>query len=537
MEFFGRQDILSLLDKRVSSLSKGYRQNIAIIGEELIGKTYLIKHWLSRYCDNYIVPIYIEIKPQETFAFVEKFIGTFLFSFLKNSQIELRDDIDFLIGKAENYIPNTISSAKQLLSRRKRSKAQESFIELLKLTEYFYKETGKRCLIIFDEFHLLEEMEIKDIYTLWRKHIMVNKDTMYILLSSKKQLTSKILSSDLDLLFGNFEKIELQPFDNKTAQSFIQDKLKMLNAPNQISDFIINFASGKPFYINILSDAFINYHTKNPEISPTITTLISSFEETFIDNWGILSRRFRGLMQDLENRFKNLAVHKILIGFTSGLNRIIQLSHQLQRTKKDISSILSRLCEYDLISKNADSYVLSDKIFASWLKCIYANEINAFSIDFDKQRQCFKKEMETVFNCFCDAQKRAVSERIIELFGQFQDESIEVDKKRMRLNRFKEIKLLNINGKQLKEGILARAAGSVWIAGLKENKVIEEDMIEFIDVCRKFKYNKSQKRIFIAFDEIDINASLIAKEEKISTWDIGFINSLLDIYDKPRIVR
>lgn len=537
MEFFGRQDILDLLDKRVSSLGKGYRQNIAIVGEEFIGKTYLIKYWLSRYHDNYIVPIYVEIKLQEISAFAEKFIGTFLFSFLKNSQIELRDDIDFLVEKAERYIPQTASIARQLLSARKKGKAQGTFIELLRLTEIFYQETGKRCLIIFDEFHLLEEMKIRDIYALWRKHIMVNKDTMYILLSSKKQVASRILSSDLDLLFGNFEKIELQPFDNKSAQSLLQDKFRMLSLPNQISNFIINFASSKPFYLNILSDAFINYLTKNPEVSPTINALISSFEETFIDSWGVLSRRFRALMEEIENRFKDISIHKILIGFTSGINRLAQVSGGLQRTKKDISAILARLCEYDFIAKNADSFCLSDKVFAFWLKCIYANELNAFSADYDRQRQCFRKEIQSLFNSFCDAQKKAVSERIIDLFSQFQDESIEVDKKRLRLNRFKEIKLLNINGRQIKEGILARTAGSLWIAGLKENKVIEEDMVEFIDVCRKFKYNKSQKKIFIAFDEIDINASLIAKEEKISTWDIGFVNSLLDIYDKPRIVK
>ena len=65
MEFYGRQDLLELLNKRSDALSKGYRQNMAIIGAELIGKTSLLKHWLSQYCDTRIVTVYIEIRHEE----------------------------------------------------------------------------------------------------------------------------------------------------------------------------------------------------------------------------------------------------------------------------------------------------------------------------------------------------------------------------------------------------------------------------------------------------------------------------------------
>ena len=114
---------------------------------------------------------------------------------------------------------------------------------------------------------------------------------------------------------------------------------------------------------------------------------------------------------------------------------------------------------------------------------------------------------------------------------------MEFHKKRLRLNHFKEVKMLNLNAGQPQKGIIARSANSLWIAAFKEDKVNEEDMRDFVRACKRFKYNKSQKRIFIAFDNIDDNARLIAKEEKVSTWDAQAVNTLLDIYSQPRIIK
>ena len=143
--FYGRQDILEIINKRANGLSEGYRQNIVLIGEELIGKTRLIQHWLSTYCNNYVVPIYLEVKPQEQATFPQKFIGTLLYAFLKNSQAPLKDDLDFLMEKARGYIPNTIQQAKELLSGNKKKPPLDIFMRLLKLAESFHAETDKHC--------------------------------------------------------------------------------------------------------------------------------------------------------------------------------------------------------------------------------------------------------------------------------------------------------------------------------------------------------------------------------------------------------
>ena len=145
--------------------------------------------------------------------------------------------------------------------------------------------------------------------------------------------------------------------------------------------------------------------------------------------------------------------------------------------------------------------------------------------------------MTFLFDEFRGAQDRQTNERIFELFNKFSDESVEFHKKRLRLNHFKEVKMLTLNPPRLQKGIIARSANSLWITAFKEDRVGEEDMRDFVRACKKFKYNKSQKRVFIAFNKIDDNAKLIAKEEKVNTWDAQEVNTLLDIYSQPRIIK
>ncbi len=47
-KFFGRAESLNFLSKRANGLKDGYRQNIAIIGDELVGKTSIIFNFLNK---------------------------------------------------------------------------------------------------------------------------------------------------------------------------------------------------------------------------------------------------------------------------------------------------------------------------------------------------------------------------------------------------------------------------------------------------------------------------------------------------------
>ena len=72
--FFDRKQYLDILQKRVMALKDGYRQNIAIIADELVGKTSVIFKFLNSFCDNRIIMVYLEARPESLSVFANRFI-------------------------------------------------------------------------------------------------------------------------------------------------------------------------------------------------------------------------------------------------------------------------------------------------------------------------------------------------------------------------------------------------------------------------------------------------------------------------------
>ena len=112
---------------------------------------------------------------------------------------------------------------------------------------------------------------------------------------------------------------------------------------------------------------------------------------------------------------------------------------------------------------------------------------------------------------------------------------MEIERKKLRLDHFREIKTLSFGNRNLKDGLIGRSNDSTWILGFKNELLTEDDIAEFAKECKKYRH-KLQRKIIIALKDIDANARLRAMEEKILTWDLGSLNQLLDLYSKPRLI-
>src|SRR3989338_3946240 len=247
--FFDRKSYLDILDKRITDMKDSYRQNIAIIGDELVGKTSIIFNFLNNFYDNRLIIIYLEIRPESLPSFARRFIGVLLYNFLINSGINLQENLDFLINKSEKYIPKTVEKIKSILAALERRKKSNIFIELLSLFEIVNQEANKFCVVIFDEFNNLENMGIKNLYSEWSKLLILQKNIMYIIISSMKIKTKAILSKNLSLLFGNFQIVTVEPFDIKTSEDYLNYRLGELNLNGGLKKFLIHFTGGNPFYL------------------------------------------------------------------------------------------------------------------------------------------------------------------------------------------------------------------------------------------------------------------------------------------------
>src|SRR3990167_7330270 len=248
--FFGRQEIIEILLKRANALKSGYRQNIAIIGHQQLGKTSILRHFLHQYQDPDVLAIYVEIKLQALDYFVDQFIRALLYQYLiQTEKINPLDSLTGLIQKASAAIPKTVRRIEEIRVLLRQRHAEEAYAKLFELTSSIKEETGKNCIVILDEFHRLGEFGIKNAFSDFGKRIMVQKDTMYLLSSSSFSASRKILAEKLALLFGNFERVYLEAFDFDTAFQFITQKMAPLAVPASLQSFFVSMTDGHPFLL------------------------------------------------------------------------------------------------------------------------------------------------------------------------------------------------------------------------------------------------------------------------------------------------
>jgi len=524
---FARNQYLELLTKRIGSLKEGYRQNLAIVGDELSGKTTILFSFLKQFSDTRTIILYLEIRPESLITFTKRFTGTLLFNFLAASGNTPQEDLDSLLRDSEKYIPKTVEKIKGILSAVEKRKRNTIFPEILALCDSIHQETGKFCVVMFDEFHNLESFGIKDLYKDWAKLLILQKTTLYIIVSSKKFKAHAILSKDLSLLFGNFEIVTVEPFTVKASEEYLQ--LKFKNSPINPGwlNFIIHFTGGIPFYLDIIAQSLIKTNTDN---------LAHVIDDLMFEPSGILNQRFSTFLKQYLDSSCSRDYMAILYNVASGHTRIKDIAHLTHKSLAELTTRITHLLETDCLTKSGDFLTINDRVFGFWLKFVYQEKLQSLTFDAINQKAQFRGKIELMIKDFISATQKPVCERMKELLHLFEDETIQLEeKKKLRLDRFREIKTLNFNGKSLKDGLLGRSNDSLWILGYKKNLITEEDVTDFSKECKKYRH-KLQRKIIVTANEIDANARLRALEEKIWTWDINNINGILDLYSKPRII-
>ncbi len=524
--FLERKPYSDIIEKRIRSLKDGYRQNIAIIGDELIGKTSIVFKFLNKFYDNRIIIIYLEIRPENLASFAGRFIGVLLYNFLANSGIHLKEDINFLISKSAIYIPKTIEKIQSILSALDRRKKNNIFTELLSLCEIIHQETSKRCVIIFDEFHNLENMNIKNLYDDWAKLLISQKNTMYIIISSLKFKAKTILSKNLSLLFGNFETISVEAFDIRTSNFYLEKKLGAQVLSNGLKNFIVHFTGGNPFYLRIITDALLKSSRDN---------LAEIIEELLFDSSGILNQRFSNYIKRFFDCANSQNYISILYLAASGHNKIKDIAHILHKPQKELDTMITHLLELDTIIRNGDFLKINDRVFSFWLKFVYQEKLHSLTFDAKNQKNLFRDKIDNIIQEFLISAQKPIIERMTELLCLFEDDTIQIERKKFRLNHFREIKHLEFNKGSLKQGLICRSNDALWIMAFKHDFLTENDVAEFARECKKYRH-KLQKKIIVAFNDIDPNTQLRALEEKILTWDINNLNQIFDLFSKPRVI-
>ncbi len=532
-DFFGRTEILEILSKRVEALKSGYRQNIALTGQMLSGKSSILHHFLECLKDDSIITIYIEVIDEPFSSFANKFMGTLLYNFLKTKGVDVSKEMDYLLQKAETLIPRTTELIRKIRSDLRARLNNRAYRQLLEVTSIFKEETAKSCVVILDEFHNLENFKIKNPYLHLGKIIMIQKNTMYIVSSSQKNKIRKILSEKLSLLFGNFEIIEVTGFDTKTARLFLEEKISPVNISEYYTNYILNLTDRNPFYIDIISKKLKSY-AETLKLSRVNVELIKDvLSEVLYSPTGTINQHFTNSIHFLLDMNSRKQYLDILFALSMGAGKIKDISSRIINRTRGLSKKLDHLISIDLVYKCGIFYRIHDRMFEFWLKNVYFKKKNEIVDAIHEGSNEFGNFIENDVENYLIEYNKGILERLRDLFSSFNGEIVQIDKKLRKLPKFVKIEALKYGGD--KNYLTCEKLNKYWVCQIKYDKTEETDIVDFIQRCDKGIGN-TKRMILIPLKGIDPNALLLAKEKHIWVWKPDSVNLLLGLYRKQDLI-
>lgn len=538
--FFGRQEVIDLLVKRARALKSGYRQNVAIIGHQQLGKTSVLRHFLHIFRDEQILPIYVEIKFQALDYFVDQFARALLYQVLiPSGQAQPTDTLPKLMELASTRIPKTVSRIAEISLKLKQRHAEEAYNMLFELTQVLKQETGMSAIVILDEFHRLGEFGIRNAFSDFGKRIMVQKDTMYILSSSSFSQSRKILAEKLALLFGHFERLYLESFDFETSFHFIREKMSPVTVPDAMQSFIVSITDGHPFVLENVVSRLKEISGYRNETMMSRETLAEAFLKLFYESQGVLHQYFSKLISPWTGVASRGSHVLILSAIAQGKNRLRDIASSINRGLRETSSQLEELIAAELLVKNGVFYRFHNKTFRFWLNEVYRmKELSLLGMQ-DKS-DSFLRRMGDLLDEETSLIGSDVSERVLTLMRAFDNDLVELGEKKRKLPHFSEI--LRADGAVVKEGsnasagdLIAKGHGRCWVCKITQEKATERSVM---DLVRGYPDKKgTNTKVLVALNGLDENAKLLAKEKRVLTLGLSRLNLLMDLYGKSPIIR
>lgn len=535
--FTGRRFKLDLLKRRVKDLRDGYRQNLAILGDQYMGKSTILRKFVHEMDNEKVIPIYLDLHNKDTHYFFYKYMTSLLYSFAKMKKLKLDTDLKQLLLITYQYIPQTAQSIEKIRALYESNKLLLAFNDLISLPDIFFEETGIMCTLIFDEFHELEEWGLASAFEDLGTKIMTQKHCFYILTSSFEEKARKIINDKLSLLFGNFEIIYVDLFDLQTSLDHIDRVLVNVRMGLQLKNFLADYTGGHPLYLNLILNELNSLSAIHKQNEVYVPLLTQAIENVVFNQWGVLSRHFELIVNQLCSGKGNRVTAALLISLANGRHKINDLIDYLEIRKSQINPRLKFLVENNVIAKNGTYFYLKDKLLRYWIKYVYQRRVKSVDLEPDREFRMFKEDLNQAVTNFQLMSRQGLPDRVKDLMRSFNNEVLSINGRKYRLPQFTDLKIerLNNGSGTSFEVIRGEADQDNWLVVLKKEPLSDKDISDLI-IHRKNECKRSDRCVVVALSELDETAKVRVLQERMWLWNESELNKLMNLYDKPYIV-
>jgi hypothetical protein len=541
---FVRDQIRIRIEKRIQAFEKGYRQNIGLVGSLGLGKSFVLSSIFNSLCAKArFIPIYINAEVLDFDHLVDRWIGAMLTGVFLSQDVKPPTNFQSLLLAADPLIPKTVDRIRQFKRTIRKERGVGALRELFALSGALSEETGKQIILMIDEFQALENLPMADPFALLGKEIMVEKNTLYVVTSSTPTRAREIFRDKLSLLFGNFEVVNLAPFGFSETIHFLESRLPGRFFTEEQKRFLIRMTDGNPSYLELLIDrlefclaaqAEDLHHIAESQGGITNEVLLESFYRELFSEKGRIALLFERRLENCRRLARDSSPYlRTLLAISHGRRKVLGIATFIEKKMLETKKILHRLLCEDIVVKRGSFYVVEDPLFRFWLREVHQKRNQVYIPDYSAAREELKDALKKEFERSEQEEKKDVTARVESLFKEFRNDVLEVEDKKLHCPQFSEIAFRPTNGRIFP--LLAKNTKVRWICQVANQIIKEEDVLNFLDELKRYRKDV-QRKIFVALSGIDQNAKLMAQEAKIQLWDLRNINTLLDLYDQPKII-
>lgn len=512
------------LQERVNAFREGFRHNLALVGQPGSGKTFQLKR-LAENQPSDIVVVYCAVYRESCTSFLKRLTTSILQAGLNAPSGE---SLDALILRAEGITPNVAESVRHLKNLWLRRTDGEAFVRTLDLIPMLITDRGRRAMLILDEFLYLEELGLGHAFQEVGKRVMTWPSTLFILASSSPYRARIILREKLQLLFGQFELVNLEEISSDRIQLWLKKELEPLAGAPSLAPFLSEWLGTQPWYLSVL----VNRIRELASLSRTRQLSESLFLQAA---WDILGESGGPLQQWCASRIEPLSHMKngkraveVLLQIADGARTATAIGQRIGRA--GIHSILQLVLEQDLVHRNGVCWVSSDPILRCWLSTILWSE-RVGSGDPEQMRARLDRYLQVLWREWERRQNQSITEQVRGLLSQFCDETITLEHKTGRLPRFKQIDTL-MEDKGRGAYLVADGRGRRWCCSVTDAVVTEQGINRFERFCRN-QSPRPARKVVIAAKGLQDNAKLLAKATNMWVWGRPELDLLNRLYQHP----
>src|SRR3989338_3411475 len=521
-----RPELAQHLRQRLQAFRDGFRHNLALVGPPGSGKTFALHRVLQEQAPDLLI-IYCPQYRESCRSFLQRFAVTILETGLAGMHVPAEE----LLNRAAVQIPKTAAALRPLESLLARRLYGEAFNRTLDAIPLLIEERRASCVLILDEFLFLEELGLGHAFHELGKRVMTWPTTLFVLASSSPYRARAILRERLQLLFGQFELITLAPPDPRRAAAWVRQEAGALRGAKAITPFLVRWMGAHPWYLSVFLKRMKELAALRQTREVNDALVVQTAWDVLGSPEGILHHWCVSRMESLAQGRPGAWAIEVLMQIAAGARTATEIGKRVGRA--GLPGTLQLLLEHDLIQRKGMCWFIPDSIIRCWLAAILPAQRSGSGLGERAVRSSFEQHLAGAWNQWLQTTQLSFSEQVSRLFANFRDDTVSLDSKTGRLQRFSTVTLHQ--PPEMPDAaayLIAEGAGRRWCATVQEGLVDEPTIASFDAFCRT-QSPKPSRKIVITRHGVDDNARLLAKATNMWVWAADDLEVLLDLYGAP----